>query len=74
MGGCVIQPKCFISWSPEQMLLPSPVDLLPGILLVFVLLDLAVELDLEEIYSVNWQKNLCEEKAYDTRMLVVLIL
>ncbi len=56
------------------MLLPSPVDWLPGNLLVFVLLDLAAELDLEEIYSVNWQEDPCEETSYDTRMLVVLIL
>ena len=41
---------------------------------MFFLLDLAVELDLEEIYAVYRQKDPRGEKAYDPRMMVVLLL
>ena len=43
------KPKTFRPWNPEQTLLlpPSPVDWLPENHLVFFLLDLAAELDLD---------------------------
>ncbi|MBM5801906.1 MAG: transposase, partial [Cyanobacteria bacterium K_DeepCast_35m_m2_023] len=41
---------------------------------MFFLLDLAGELDLEAIYAVYQQKDPREEKAYDPRMMVVLLL
>jgi len=71
------KPKSFRPWNPEQTLLllpPSPVDWLPGNHLVFFLLDLAAELDLEDIYAVYRQKDPRGEKAYDPRMMVVLLL
>ena len=45
----MLKPKSFRPWNPEQtlLLLPSPVDWLPENHLVFFLLDLAGELDLE---------------------------
>jgi len=72
----MIKPKSFRSWNPEQTLLlpPSPVDWLPDNHLVFFLLDLAAELDLEAIYAVYRQKDPRGEKAYDPRMMVVLLL
>jgi len=47
----MVKPKSFRPWNPEQTLLlpPSPVEWLPENHLVFFLLDLAGELDLEEI-------------------------
>ena len=70
------KPKSFRAWNPEQTLLlpPSPVDWLPANHLVFFLLDLAAELDLEAIYAVYRQKDPRGEKAYDPRMMVVLLL
>jgi len=70
------KPKSFRPWNPEQTLLlpPSPVDWLPENHLVFFLLDLAGELDLEEIHAVYRQKDPRGEKAYDPRMMVVLLL
>jgi hypothetical protein len=61
---------------PEQTLLlpPSPVDWMPENHLVFFLLDLASELDLEEIHAVYRQKDPRGEKAYEPRMMVVLLL
>jgi transposase len=56
------------------MLPPSPVDWLPENHLAFFLLDLAAELDLEEIYAVYRQKDPRGEKAYDPRMMVLLLL
>jgi hypothetical protein len=46
----MVKPKSFRPWNPEQtlLLLPSPVDWLPENHLVFFLLDLAGELDLEK--------------------------
>jgi transposase len=72
----MVKPKSFRAWNPEQTLLlpPSPVDWLPQGHLVFFLLDLASELDLEEIYAVYRQKDPRGEKAYDPRMMVVLLL
>jgi transposase len=72
----MVKPKSFRPWNPEQTLLfpPSPVDWLPENHLVFFLLDLAAELDLEEIHSVYRQKDPRGEKAYDPRMMVVLLL
>ena len=72
----MVKPKSFRAWNPEQTLLlpPSPVDWLPENHLVFFLLDLAAELDLEEIYAVYRQKDPRGEKAYDPRMMVVLLL
>jgi len=72
----MIKPKSFRPWNPEQMLLlpPSPVEWLPENHLAFFLLDLAAELDLEEIYAVYRQKDPRGEKAYDPRMMVVLLL
>ena len=70
------KPKSFRPWNPEQTLLlpPSPVDWLPEHHLVFFLLDLAAELDLEEIHAVYRQKDPRGEKAYEPRMMVVLLL
>jgi transposase len=58
----------------DAALPPSPVDWLPVNHLVFFLLDLAPELDLEAIYAVYRQKDPRGEKAYDPRMMVVLLL
>jgi len=72
----MVKPKSFRPWNPEQTLLlpPSPVAWLPQDHLVFFLLDLASELDLEQIYAVYRQKDPRGEKAYDPRMMVVLLL
>jgi transposase len=72
----MVKPKTFRHWNPEQTLLlpPSPVDWLPENHLVFFLLDLAGELDLEEIHAVYRQKDPRGEKAYEPRMMVVLLL
>jgi hypothetical protein len=61
----MVKPKSFRPWNPEQtlLLLPSPVDWLPENHLVFFLLDLAGELDLEEIHPFYWQQDPHEEKA-----------
>ena len=68
--------KTFRPWNPEQTLLlpPSPVDWLPENHLVFFLLDLAAELDLGEILAYYRQKDPRGERAYDPRMMVVLLL
>ena len=68
--------KTFRPWNPDQTLLlpPSPVDWLPENHLVFFLLDLAAELDLGEIHAYYRQKDPRGEKAYDPRMMVVLLL
>ena len=54
----MVKPKSFCPWNPEQTLLlpPSPVDWLPENHLVFFLLDLAAELDLEAIHSYSGRK------------------
>ena len=72
----MVKPKSFRPWNPEQMLLlpPSPVDWLPANHLVFFLLDLAAELDLEAIHAFYRQKDPRGEKAYEPRMMVVLLL
>ena len=72
----MVKPKSFRPWSPEQTLLlpPSPIDWLPENHLVFFLLDLAAELDLEEIHAFYRQKDPRGEKAYEPRMMVVLLL
>ena len=72
----MVKPKSFRPWNPEQTLLfpPSPVDWLPENHLVFFLLDLAAELDLEEIHAHYRQKDPRGEKAYEPRMMVVLLL
>ena len=72
----MVKPKSFRPWNPEQTLLlpPSPVDWLPEHHLVFFLLDLAAELDLDEIHAVYRQKDPRGEKAYEPRMIVVLLL
>ena len=49
-------------------------DWLPANHLVFFLLDLAAELDLEAIHAVYRQKDPRGEKAYEPRMMVVLLL
>jgi transposase len=70
------KPKTFRPWNPEQTLLfpPSPVDWLPENHLVFFLLDLASELDLGVIYDAYFQKDPRGVKAYEPRMMVVLLL
>lgn len=70
------QAEPFRPWNPEQMLPlpPSPVDWLPENHLMFVLVDLAAELDLEAIHAVYRLKDPRDEKAYEPRMLVVLVL
>jgi len=72
----MVKPKSFRPWNPEQTLLlpPSPVEWLPENHLVFFLLDLAAELDLEAIHAPYRQKDPRGEKAYDPRMMVVLLL
>jgi len=72
----MVKPKSFRPWNPEQTLLlpPSPVDWLPENHLVFFLLDLAGELDFEKIHAVYRQKDPRGEKAYEPRMMVVLLL
>ena len=72
----MVKPKSFRPWNPEQTLLlpPSPVDWLPENHLVFFLLVLAAELDLEAIHAVYRQMDPRGEKAYEPRMLVVLLL
>ena len=72
----MVKPKSFRPWNPEQTLLlpPSPMDWLPENHLVFFLLDLAAELDLEEIHAFYRQKDPRGEKAYEPRMMVVLLL
>jgi transposase len=50
------------------------VDWLPANHLVFFLLDLATELDLEAIHAVYRQKDPRDEMAYEPRMMVVLLL
>ena len=70
------KPKTFLPWNPEQTLLlpPSPVDWLPANHLVFFLLDLADELDLGVIYAIYQQRDPRGVKAYEPRMMVVLLL
>ncbi|QPN70104.1 IS1182 family transposase [Synechococcus sp. CBW1108] len=68
--------KTFRPWNPEQTLLlpPSPVDWLPEHHLVFFLLDMAAELDLSAIYAVYEARDPRGVKAYEPRMMVVLLL
>jgi transposase len=70
------KPKTFRPWNPEQTLLlpPSPVEWLPANHLVFFLLDLASELDLKAIYAVYEARDPRGVKAYEPRMMVVLLL
>ena len=70
------KPKTFRPWNPEQTLLlpPSPVEWLPEHHLVFFLLDLVAELDLSAIVAVYEQRDPRGVKAYDPRMMVVLLL
>jgi hypothetical protein len=70
------KPKTFRPWTPEQTLLlpPSPVEWLPANQLVFFLLDLAAELNLSAIYAVYEARDPRGVKAYEPRMMVVLLL
>ncbi len=70
------KPKTFRPWYPEQTLLlpPSPVEWLPAKHLVFFLLDLAAELDLSAIYAVYEARDPRGVKAYEPRMMVLLLL
>lgn len=70
------KPKTFRPWNPEQTLLlpPSPVEWLPANHLVFFLLDLAAELDLSAIFAVYAARDPRGVKAYEPRMMVVLLL
>jgi transposase len=70
------KPKTLRPWNPEQTLLlpPSPVEWLPEHHLVFFLLDLASELDLSAIYAVYEARDPRGVKAYEPRMMVVLLL
>jgi transposase len=70
------KPKTFRPWNPEQTLLlpPSPVEWLPVNHLVFFLLDLAAELDLSAIYAVYEARDPRGVKAYEPRMMVLLLL
>jgi hypothetical protein len=69
-------PKTFRPWLPEQawLLPPSPIDWLPKDHLVFFLLDLIDQLDLDPILQLYRQKDARGEKAYEPRMMVVLLL
>jgi transposase len=70
------QAKTLPSLDPEQTLLlqPSPVEWLPENHMVFFLLDLASELDLSVIYAVYEARDPRGVKAYEPRMMVVLLL
>ena len=70
------KPKTFRPWNPEQTLLlpPSPVEWLPANHLVFFLLDMAAELDLSAIDAVYEARDPRGVKAYEPRMMVVLLL
>ena len=70
------KPKTFRPWNPEQTLLlpPSPVEWLPANHLVFFLLDMAADLDLAAIYAVYEARDPRGVKAYEPRMMVVLLL
>ncbi|MEB3184563.1 MAG: transposase [Cyanobacteriota bacterium] len=70
------KPKTFRPWNPEQTLLlpPSPVEWLPANHQVFFLLDMAAELDLSPIYAVYEARDPRGVKAYEPRMMVVLLL
>jgi transposase len=70
------KPKTFRPWNPEQTLLlpPSPVEWLPEHHLVFFLLDLASDLDLSAIYAVYEARDPRGVKAYEPRMMVLLLL
>jgi transposase len=70
------KPKTFRPWLPEQawLLPPSPIDWLPKDHLAFFLLDLIDQLDLDPILRLYRQKDARGEKAYDPRMMVVLLL
>ena len=72
----MVKPKSFLPWNPVQTLLlpPSPVDWLPENHLLLFLLDLAAELVLVAFYAVCRQKVPRGEKAYEPRMMVVLLL
>ena len=61
----MVKFKSFRPWNPEQilLLLPSPVNWLRENHLVFFLLDLAAELDLDAIHAVSRQKDPRGEKA-----------
>lgn len=69
------KPKTFRPWNPEQTLLlpPSPVEWLSEHQLVFFLLDQASELDLSAIYAVYEARDPCGVKAYEPRMMVLLL-
>jgi len=68
--------KTFRPWLPGQVWLlpPSPIDWLPVNHLVFFLIDLIDQLDLDPILRIYRQKDARGEKAYDPRMMVVLLL
>jgi len=70
------KPRTFRPWLPEQacLLLPSPIDWLPKDHLVFFLLDLIDQLDLDPFLQLYRQKDARGEKANDPRMMVVLLL
>jgi transposase len=70
------KPKTFRPRNPEQTLLlpPSPVEWLPANHLVFFLLDLAAELDVSAIYAVYAARDPRGVKAYEPRMMVLLLL
>ena len=70
------KPKTFRPWNPEQTLLlpPSPVEWLPANHLVFFLLDQAAELDLSAIYAVYEARDPRGVKAYEQRMMALLLL
>ena len=70
------KPKTFRPWNPEQTLLltPSPVEWLPENRLVFFLLDLAAELDRSAIGAVDEARDPRGIKAYEPRMMVLLLL
>ena len=57
-----------------MLLPPLPVEWLPENHLMFFLLDLAAELDLSEIYAVYEARDPRGVKAYEPRMMVVLLL
>lgn len=66
----ISNPKTFHPWNPAQTLLlpPPPVEWLPEQHLVFFLLDLVAELNLNAIVAVYEQRDPRGVKAYYPRM------
>ena len=71
-----IKPKTFLTWNPEKTLLlpPSPVDWLRENHLELFLPDMSLSLISIQSNNFTANKDPRREKAYDPRMMVVLLL